>query len=226
MPTIVLANPKGGCGKSTTALILGQILAREVPTAIIDADPNQPISTWAAAGCSPDNLMVIRNQSVETLLDEIDEASDTHKFVIVDLEGVASRALSYAVTRAHLTIIPMQKSRPDADMAGKAIRAIRIEEKARRARIPFAIAFTKTRVVAESKTAQRIATDVRSTGLDIVGVELHQRDAFAAIFDLGCTLFALDPKRVNNIDAAINNAEMFTGDLVTRFMKTVRSAAA
>lgn len=89
MSTIVLANPKGGCGKSTTALVLGQLIARQMPATIVDADPNQPISSWADEGAVPDGLTVVLNKSETTILDDIDTAESRSAFVIVDLEGAA-----------------------------------------------------------------------------------------------------------------------------------------
>ena len=49
MPVIAIANPKGGAGKSTLAIVLGTTLAaRGASVSIIDCDPNQPIKAWAA----------------------------------------------------------------------------------------------------------------------------------------------------------------------------------
>lgn len=45
MPTIVFASPKGGAGKSTSAVILATELARGgAGVTILDADPNRPVS--------------------------------------------------------------------------------------------------------------------------------------------------------------------------------------
>ena len=44
-PVVAFANPKGGAGKSTSALILAQALTRSgASVTVIDADPNRPIS--------------------------------------------------------------------------------------------------------------------------------------------------------------------------------------
>ena len=49
MPTCVMASPKGGVGKSTAAVILGTQLAESgASVTVIDADPNKPVSRWAA----------------------------------------------------------------------------------------------------------------------------------------------------------------------------------
>jgi chromosome partitioning protein len=47
MPTIVFVSPKGGAGKTTSALILASQIARGTTVTIVDADPNHPIKTWA-----------------------------------------------------------------------------------------------------------------------------------------------------------------------------------
>jgi UDP-glucose 4-epimerase len=56
VPVIVFANPKGGAGKSTSALILAQTLTRAgASVTVIDADPNRPILDWRSgqsrSGC-------------------------------------------------------------------------------------------------------------------------------------------------------------------------------
>src|SRR5436309_1544312 len=59
MPTIVFADPKGGAGKSTAAVILATQLARKgAKVTILDADPNKPVSEWAKRG-TPENLLVV-----------------------------------------------------------------------------------------------------------------------------------------------------------------------
>src|SRR6266446_1169967 len=98
MPTVVFASPKGGAGKSTSAVILATELAlKGAGVTIIDADPNKPVSQWAKrAGC-PDNLAVVADISESTIIDEIESAARKTPFVIVDLEGTASMMVAYEV---------------------------------------------------------------------------------------------------------------------------------
>lgn len=54
MPTIVIASPKGGAGKSTAATILGTELAHAGATVtMLDCDPNKSLSLWAGRGALP-----------------------------------------------------------------------------------------------------------------------------------------------------------------------------
>ena len=79
MPTIVFANPKGGAGKSTSALILAtQLSLKGADVTIIDADPNKFVHDWAKLG-KPDNITVIAATSEETTR----QASERERLVAV-----------------------------------------------------------------------------------------------------------------------------------------------
>src|SRR5713101_564427 len=131
MPTIVFASPKGGAGKSTSAVLLATELAlKGAPVTVIDADPNKPVSQWAGREGRPENLTVISEISEKTIIDEIETASRQSTFVIVDLEGTASMMVAYAISRADLVVIPTQGSQLDASEAAKAVKLIRQQEKA------------------------------------------------------------------------------------------------
>src|SRR5215472_15642188 len=126
MPTVVFATPKGGAGKSTSAVILAtQLALKGAAVTILDADDNKPICEWAKLGGKPDNIMVNGDVTEETIIDDIDRAAEKTPFVIVDLEGSANMTVAYAISRADLVIIPTQGSRLDAKEAAKAIKLIK-----------------------------------------------------------------------------------------------------
>ena len=110
MPVIVIANPKGGSGKSTLALALGVTLAREgASVALIDCDPNRPIVDWRQ-GVSASPMKVIGDVAESNVITVIQQEARERQFVIVDLEGTASRLVSRAIARANLVLIPLQGS--------------------------------------------------------------------------------------------------------------------
>ena len=86
MPTIVFATPKGGAGKSTSAVLLAtELVSRGAAVTIIDADPNKPLSNWAKRSKIPDLLAVHSDVSEDTIVDLIDETARKSVFVIVVL---------------------------------------------------------------------------------------------------------------------------------------------
>lgn len=216
MPTIVFASPKGGAGKSTSAVVLATELAGlGAVVTVIDADPNKPVSKWAKRPGKPDGLDVIADVNEETIIDVIDAAALKSAFVIVDLEGTASTTVSYAISRADLVIIPSQGSPLDAVEAAKAIRLVRRMEKVANGKvIPTAILFTRTSAAIRPRTMQAIASEFIDNGIPTFKASMNERDAFRAIFAFGGALSGLDRDQVGNVDAAIANARAVMVEVV------------
>src|SRR5689334_1778198 len=116
LPVISFASPKGGAGKSTSAVMLACELAQSGrKVTVIDADPNRPVFRWAQRPGKPESLTVLQDVTEETIIDTIESASTGSNFVIVDLEGTASIMVALAISRADLVIIPSQGSQLDAE---------------------------------------------------------------------------------------------------------------
>lgn len=227
MPTIVFASPKGGAGKSTSAVVLATELAqRGASVTVIDADPNHPVSQWAKRPGCPTTLTVIGSISEESIIDTIEEASSRAAFVVVDLEGTASMTVAYAISRADLVVIPVQGSQLDAAEAAKAIRLIRQQEKAFVRRIPYAVLFTRTSTAIKPRTFQHIRNEFVDHGVPAFQTQMHERDAFRAIFSFGGTLESLDPTQVGNLPAAVTNARAFAGEVVAKLREGTPQAKA
>jgi chromosome partitioning protein len=220
MPVIVFANSKGGSGKTTSALLLACALAEGKPTAIIDADPRHPVSTWSKMEGVPEALTVITNQSEKTILDEVEAAASNNTFVIIDLEGTASRLMSYAISQADLVIIPLKEQQQDAMAAVDVIQEIHRDMKATRRNIPYAALFTQSRAAVKSRTAKHIAKQFRDNPkIDTFEVEIHERDAFSAIFTIGGTVGNMNAKSVSNLDKAVQNIDGFRDEVIAKLRR-------
>jgi chromosome partitioning protein len=215
MPTIVFASPKGGVGKSTAAVLLASELASHGGTVtMIDADPNKPLSQWASLPGKPDKLTIIDSATEDSIIDVIESAALKTTFVIVDLEGTASMMAGYAMSRADLVIIPAQGSHLDATEAVKAIKLVKSQEKAFQRKIPFALLFTRTSAALRPRTLQSIEAEFAQNKVPMFGAQIHERDAYRAIFAFGGTLADLDPAQVSNLPAAKLNARTFAGEVI------------
>ena len=222
MPTIVFANPKGGTGKTTSALVLATQLARARPVTIIDGDPNHPISDWARLPGKPDNITVIHEVSEDTILDAIDEAAEKTPFVIVDLEGTASTVVAYAMGRADLVLIPLQAKQLDGKQAARAISLVERQERAFRKSIPHAVLMTRTSAAIRSKALKAIVGQLREHRVPILEVELMERGAFDSFLAYGGALEDLDRSEVSGVDKAISNARAYA----TAVIDFLRAASA
>jgi chromosome partitioning protein len=215
MPVIVFASPKGGAGKSTSAVLLACEFAdagRHVT--VIDADPNRPVSKWAKRPGKPATLTVLDGVTEDTVIDTIEAAARTAQFVIVDLEGTASLMVAYAISRADLVIIPSQASQLDGEEAVKAVQLVRKQEKAFGIAIPAAVLFTRTGAAIRTRDLRRIASQLADGGVPVFTISMVERAAYRAVFAYGGTLNNLDATQVSGIPAASENARAFAAEVV------------
>lgn len=227
MPTVVFASPKGGAGKSTSAVLLATELAQKgASVAVIDADPNKPVSRWGRLPGKPENLTVIDAVSEKTIIRTIDEEAQKVAFVIVDLEGTASRMIPYAMSRADLVIVPTRGSVLDAVEAVSAIREVKEQEEAFRIKIPAAILFTCTSAAIRPRTLASIEAEFADHGIAVFRTRIHDREAYRALFSFGGTLSSLDGKQVRNIPAATENAREFAAEVINILKGQATEAAA
>lgn len=215
MPVIVVANPKGGAGKSTLSLVLGTALASQgASVTLIDCDPNRPIMDWKT-GPSASTMRVIGDVTESTVISVIQKEAKTRQFVIVDLEGTASRLVSRAIARASLVLIPLQGSAVDARQASRAVGLIREEEELIERKIPFRLVFTRTSAAIQSRIDRKIAASLEAASIPALATHLHERSAYKAMFVDKLALDELDPAAVNGLDAARENAMKLALELVS-----------
>jgi chromosome partitioning protein len=214
MPVISVANPKGGAGKSTTALVLGTTLAsKDATVSIIDCDPNQPIKAWAT-GQSKSAVRVLSDVTESRIVPVIDAERAERQFVIVDLEGTACRMVSRAIARSDLVLIPMQASAVDAAQAARAVGLVREEEQVINRPIPLRVVFTRTSPQIPTRNEKLIMEELRGSGVPLLTTHLNQRTAFQSLFTYKLALDELDPTAVNGLEAAVTNAYRLAGEVI------------
>ena len=227
MPVIAFANPKGGAGKTTSALLLATELALGgASVTIIDADPEKWISQWGSLEGKPEGVSILSDVTEDTVVDRIEEASETAQFVIVDLEGTASLMVASAIGMADLVVIPVQGSSMDARGGAKTVRLIRNQERMARRSIPHAVVLTRTGAAVTSRALRNVADQLRAGGVEVFGTPIVERAAFRDLFDFGGTLADLDPKAVSNLPKAQANARSFAGEVIERLKAEAAREAA
>jgi chromosome partitioning protein len=216
MPTIAFVSPKGGAGKTTSAFLLSTALAKLYDVTIIDADPNHPIKTWAGGGNAPPRLTIISDVDEDTIIERIEDAATKTPFVVVDLEGTASKIVVYAISQSDLVIIPTQGSQLDANEASRAIRVVMQSQKMTKTETPYAVLLTRTNSSIRTRGLAHIQNGLVDAGIPVLETELNERDAFKAIFSFQQTLDGLNPADVPNLDKAKLNVWEFVREVVLR----------
>lgn len=207
MPTIVVASPKGGAGKSTTSVLLGTELANAgANVTMFDCDPNGSLTLWAGRKELPNRMQLVSQVGEGEIIKRIREYDVDGSIVIVDLEGVASRLVSRAISQADLVVTPMRATTLDATIGVRALSLIAEEEEALGRSIRHAVVFTMTRAI-RSKQHTGIEHSLRSQGVDIITPSLLERAAFAGYFEFGGDLSSMPPQ--GNMEGAVENAKHF-----------------
>lgn len=207
MPTIVIASPKGGAGKSTTAVLLGTELAHAgAEVVMLDCDPNRSLSLWAERSPLPSRISLLGDVTESDIVRTIKRHDLDGQIVLVDLEGVASRLVSRAISQADLVITPMRATTLDATVGVRALQLIAEEEEALGRKIPHAVVFTMTKGV-RSRQHSGIEASLSEQGVDLIEPALMERAAFSALFEFGGDLRSMPAQ--GNMGAAKDNAALF-----------------
>jgi chromosome partitioning protein len=103
----------------------------------------------------------------------------------------------------------------DATEAVKAIRLVRNMEKTAGKTIPTAILFTRTSAAIRLRSLLAIEVEFANSGVKVLDTQMHERDAFRAIFSFGGSLSDLDRGQVGNVAAAQANARAFAAEVLS-----------
>ena len=121
---IVVANSKGGVGKSTLAVHLASWLSREGHTVTLaDCDSQQSSSEWVREACA--DVRAVRLDSASAIFNELPIMNRAADFVIADGPGSQAEISTALLMRADLAIIPCKASMLEVRALAKATESLR-----------------------------------------------------------------------------------------------------
>jgi len=223
MPTIVFCSPKGGSGKTTSALLLAIQLSDFYDVTLIDADPNRPIKEWAAGDNVPPRLAIVSDVDENNIVERIEDAATRTPMVIVDLEGTAAKIVLLALSQAEFAVVPTQGSQLDAKESSRAIKVIRQTQKMTGRELPFAVLLTRTNSKIRTRTLSHIQRELIEAGIPVLETELNEREAFRAVFSFRVPLTRLNPAEVANLDKAQANVAMLALEILKKLVPAADS---
>lgn len=217
MPVVTIASPKGGAGKSTASVILATELAYAgAAVTILDCDPNRSITIWADRAQLPARILVRSDVGESDIVRTLKQHDADGRVVIVDLEGVASRLVSRAISQADLVLTPMRATTLDATIGIRALALIAEEEEALGRPIRHAVVFTMTRAI-KSKQHTAIEASLKGQGVDVILPPLMERAAFSALFEFGGDLRTIPAQ--GKMEPALGNAAAFAKAVYDRLVE-------
>ena len=139
MAVVSIASAKGGCSKSTLAILLGAEYALDgYKTAILDCDLNQHTTAFGLKAKLP-GFSVVPDIGEAEILKALREAEAENDVVLIDLPGGSSTLALKAMQRSHFVLIPMRPSLPDARDAMRTVAQVDDAEELARTPIPRAL---------------------------------------------------------------------------------------
>ncbi|MGE3916365.1 MAG: ParA family protein [Hyphomicrobiaceae bacterium] len=110
---ITFASSKGGVGKSTScACMAGALAASGASVHIVDLDSNRTVSRWLAASGTGITVTTPDPTSLTEHLEKIVTGKGPD-YILIDVAGAYERAITVAMARANLTIIPAAPTEAD-----------------------------------------------------------------------------------------------------------------
>lgn len=185
MPVILFTNPKGGTGKSTTAIHLAHSLVLDgQSTLLIDTDPQGSLVDWADASEHPPVQVGIANNAAE-LKEGVNHFKDEFEWIIIDTAGKLAELVSTAINLSDLVVIPTQPSPLDSWAVGSLVETLeQTDTKA---------VFQITRAKTGTTVSFQILTILAGYGLDILKGSIHDRIDFSVSLGGGKTILDTHP---------------------------------
>ena len=190
LQSFLVANPKGGCGKTTLATNLAGYFARRGHRVMLgDIDRQQSAREWLKL--RPQGLPPIRSWDIAPG-EPARPPKDTTHVVLDTPAGLHGKKLDVVVKSIHRVIVPLQPSIFDI-LATRAFLDELLEEKAVRKQQTF-IAVVGMRVDARTRAAHELERFLEGLDVPVLGF-LRDTQVYVQAAAHGLTLFDLSPAR-------------------------------
>jgi chromosome partitioning protein len=184
MKAVLVANPKGGSGKTTVATNLAAALAgRQAKVALWDLDQQQSTSSWLGVR-SPDypQIRSLRGQAGEP------KSAQSDWLILDSPAGLRGKNLEHALKLAHKVVVPVQPSLFDMAATAVFLTALK-EEKAVRQGKTF-VAVVGVRVDPRTRAASTLEAFLQQFDLPVL-TYLRDTQVYANASFNGLSIFDL-----------------------------------
>lgn len=195
MITVLVANPKGGCGKTTIATHLAAAFAGAgLRTALADADKQGSSLGWVKA--RPDSAAPIR------ALDWIDgpgkPPKDTDRLIIDAPAAMKLKKIEELLRLADVIVVPVLPSGFDEPVTGEFLKQLETLKPIRKSKT--AIAVLRNRVQTGTRMAAKLDKFMLGVGHTGVG-RLRHRTVYADVAGRGLSVFDLGGKQNEDLQS-------------------------
>ncbi|MBB1075515.1 ParA family protein [Rhodoferax sp. 4810] len=189
MPVVVVANPKGGVGKSTlSSQIAGYFATQNQRVMLGDVDRQQSCKLWLSL--RPDTARSITSWEMDR--DNLAKPPKGTTHVVLDTPaGLHGKRLKEVLRLAHKVVVPLQPSVFDIFATKDFLDELAESSQAAKT----LIGIVGMRVDERTRAADELRSFVESTGLPVLGY-LRSTQNYVQLAARGLTVFDLAPERV------------------------------
>lgn len=164
MYTILVANPKGGAGKSTLATnVAGMLAQTKQRVVIMDLDKQQSATNWLAR--RPAMLPRIMSWTEDTDMEEL--RAFAPQWMVVDTHARLRRAdRTYLLSRANFVLVPVNPSVFDIEATAKFLLKLHRDPNVQSGKV--AIGLVGSRTDSRTRMAQELNSFFKRSGLPVV----------------------------------------------------------
>src|SRR6056297_4002037 len=195
MYVITFANPKGGSGKTTSAILLAeQIALSGGRVSVLDLDPNANILAWAESRKTEGRdvpFSVHARPQAEDTVEIIDSIADSTDYLIIDLEGSKDQVVTFALSRTDLCVIPLDGSPMEARQAAAAVRLVQTTASMIRTPIAYTLLFTRTNASFQTTDERDVRQEMELNSIPTLPERIAKRAPYTRIFRDGVLLAEL-----------------------------------
>ncbi|NND50069.1 MAG: ParA family protein [Rhizobiales bacterium] len=189
MISVLVANPKGGCGKTTIATNLASAFANAgFKTALADGDRQRSALSWLKR--RPGQAAPITGLDWRKSIGKVPDG--TERLVIDSGAGLRSQRFREFIAMAEMTVMPVLPSRFDHDATRRFLRRIEDLKPIRKGKKPVSLIANRLRVA--SRAESELEAFAESLGYDLAA-RLRDLAVYADVAGRGLGIFDLSPAR-------------------------------
>ncbi|MGI9412603.1 MAG: ParA family protein, partial [Hyphomicrobiales bacterium] len=149
----------------------------------------------------------------------VDGLAGQTDYLILDLEGTANQAVTYALSRADLALIPLEPNAVEGPHAARAVSLIRRTGHMLNREIPYNLVLNRCNAAFETAEERALRREISNVDVQALPVVLVRRAAFTKIFGEASLLSELqksagDQRERDRLVRAIANARAYAHSVV------------